>query len=157
MAPLRRKRTGAFMPEIHWRHYAENKLAPIRRKLTVLPRYNDRIDLCICEMTPNRRFPILDENWFFSPLLTFFALTFAWSWICWLLSAFIKAQSNSRPPRSKYPNPKISNQPGVSLTKIKQSALNRARSFAVWADLVVTTLWNKWGAWPAAHPSRPYP
>ena len=22
------------MPEIHWRHYAENKLAPIRRKLT---------------------------------------------------------------------------------------------------------------------------
>ena len=24
------------MPEIHWRHYAENKLAPIRRKLTIL-------------------------------------------------------------------------------------------------------------------------
>ena len=26
------------MPEIHWRHYAENKLAPIRRKLTAAGR-----------------------------------------------------------------------------------------------------------------------
>ncbi|OTP67689.1 hypothetical protein PAMC26510_30340 [Caballeronia sordidicola] len=34
MAPLRRKLTGAFTPKTPWRHYAENEMAPIRRKFT---------------------------------------------------------------------------------------------------------------------------
>jgi hypothetical protein len=34
LAPLRRKNTGAITPEIQWLLYAENELAPLRRKLT---------------------------------------------------------------------------------------------------------------------------
>lgn len=45
-------------------------------------------------MTRNTRLPNRDGNWFYTPILMFFALTFAWSWTCWLLSALIKAQSS---------------------------------------------------------------
>jgi two-component system response regulator EvgA len=34
VAPLRRKRPGSITPEIRWRHYAENEMAPICRKFT---------------------------------------------------------------------------------------------------------------------------
>lgn len=45
-------------------------------------------------MTRNTRLPNRDGNWFCTPISMFFALTFAWSWTCWLLSALIKAQSS---------------------------------------------------------------
>jgi hypothetical protein len=34
LAPLRRKYRGSITPEIRWRHYADNEMAPIRRKFT---------------------------------------------------------------------------------------------------------------------------
>ena len=38
LAPLRRKRTGSNMPKIGWLLYAENQVAPLRRKMTVSSR-----------------------------------------------------------------------------------------------------------------------
>jgi hypothetical protein len=36
LAPLRRKRRGSMTPKIRWRHYAENEMAPICRKFTIV-------------------------------------------------------------------------------------------------------------------------
>lgn len=34
VAPLRRKESGSFTPKKYWSLYAENEMAPLRRKLT---------------------------------------------------------------------------------------------------------------------------
>jgi hypothetical protein len=57
LAPLRRKNTGAITPEIQWLLYAENELAPLRRKLTLVEKaaQPEKVDL---EMKSYARSPV---------------------------------------------------------------------------------------------------